>query len=141
MSKEEVFLYAVAMQIVMKIVCFILGYLTVRLGYDLIKSGVKGEFKFSANMGGMKADLASVSPGLLFVVLGVFLIGYAMYVEKKVDVTSQAAGKPPVLAIPQTLPFENSKADSSAGNKPKPLTIPNTLPFSSAKKDTLKGGQ
>ena len=69
----------------MKIVCFILGYLTIRLGYKLIASGVKGEFKFSASLGGVKADLASISPGLLFVLLGVFLIGYAIYVKKEVN--------------------------------------------------------
>ena len=50
----------------------------------MIASGVKGEFKFSASLGGVKADLASISPGLLFVLLGVLLIGYAIYVEKEV---------------------------------------------------------
>ena len=68
--------------IFMKIVCFILGYLTIRLGYLLISSGVTGQFKFSAKLAGAQADLASVSPGLLFVLLGVLLIGYAIYVEK-----------------------------------------------------------
>ena len=67
----------------MKIVVFILGYLTIKLGYKLISSGVKGEFKFSANLGGVKTDLASVSPGLLFVLLGILLIGFAVYVEKE----------------------------------------------------------
>jgi hypothetical protein len=73
-----------ALIIFMKIVCFILGYLIIRLGYKLIASGVKGEFKFSASIGGVKADIASISPGLLFVLLGVLLIGYAIYVEKEV---------------------------------------------------------
>ena len=93
----------------MKIVCFILGYLTVRLGYDLIKSGVKGEFKFSASFGGTKADLASVSPGLLFVLLGVGLVGYAIYVDKGVTLTypSSAVRAPVDLVEPSTsdLPF------------------------------------
>ncbi len=48
------------MVILMKIVCFILGYLTIRLGYELIASGVKGEFKFSAQPGGAKAALAGM---------------------------------------------------------------------------------
>jgi len=74
-----------ALIIAMKIVCFILGYLTIRLGYELIASGVKGDFKFSASLGGVKADLASVSPGLLFVLLGAFLIGYAIYVDKEAN--------------------------------------------------------
>lgn len=78
------YMVSFALIIFMKIVCFILGYLTIRLGYQLISSGVKGEFKFSANLGGAKADLASVSPGLLFVLLGVSLIGYSIYVPKGV---------------------------------------------------------
>ncbi len=84
MSAEETHLIAFSMIILMKIVVFILGYLTIKLGYKLISSGVKGEFKFSANLGGVKTDLASVSPGLLFVLLGILLIGFAVYVEKEV---------------------------------------------------------
>jgi len=72
------------MGVFMKIVCFILGYLTIRLGYLLIASGARGEFKFSAKFAGIKADLASISPGLLFVLLGTILIGYAIYVEKEI---------------------------------------------------------
>ena len=87
MSSEEAFVVSFALLILMKIVCFILGYLTVRLGYELIKSGVKGEFKFSASFGGSKADLASVSPGLLFVLLGVGLVAYAIGIEKSVKLT------------------------------------------------------
>lgn len=92
----------------MKIVCFILGYLTIRLGHQLIASGVKGEFKFSANLGGAKADLASVSPGLLFVLLGVLLIGYAIYVEKGVTMEYKPASqieKPEKPPIPDKSPF------------------------------------
>jgi len=90
------FITCFALVILMKIVCFIIGYLTVRLGYQLIASGIKGEFKFSANLGGAKADLASVSPGLLFVVLGVFLTGYAIYVEKECKTKTIIEGTPPV---------------------------------------------
>ena len=82
-------LLAFAMIILMKIVCFILGYLIVRLGFVLIKSGVTGEFKFAGSWAGFKADLASVSPGLLFVLLGVFLISFAMYSDKSVNVHRQ----------------------------------------------------
>lgn len=79
----------------MKIICFILGYLTIRLGYKLIKSGVTGEFKFSTSLSSFKADLASVSPGLLFVLLGVILIGYAMSEDKSVDVTTKSKNSVP----------------------------------------------
>lgn len=74
-----------ALIILLKIVCFILGYLTIKLGYRLINSGAKGQFKFSAKIGSIKGNLVSVSPGLFFVLLGVMLIGYAMYVEKGVE--------------------------------------------------------
>jgi hypothetical protein len=70
--------------VLLKIVCFILGYLTVRLGQQLILSGAKGEFKFSARISGAGADLVSVSPGLLFLLLGIFLIGFAIQVDKGV---------------------------------------------------------
>ena len=92
MSTEVTFVASGALVVFMKIVCFILGYLTIRLGYKLIDAGVKGSFKFSASLGGAKADLASVSPGLLFVLLGVFLIGYAIYVNKAFVFTPVASG-------------------------------------------------
>ena len=96
----------------MKIVCFILGYLIISLGYKLIVSGVKGEFKFSANLGGFKTDLASVSPGLLFVLLGVLLIGYAIHVDKTVTL---GINEKPVIVDPHEeeshlkIPTEDTK--------------------------------
>jgi|EndMetStandDraft_4_1072995.scaffolds.fasta_scaffold00316_6 hypothetical protein len=71
----------------MKIICFTLGYLIVRLGYKLISAGVTGKFNFTADMKGTKLGLASSSPGLLFVLLGTILIGYAIKVDKSVDYT------------------------------------------------------
>lgn len=109
MTPETVYLLSLAMIILMKIVCFILGYLTIRLGYNLISSGVKGEFKFSAKLSGFKTDLASVSPGLLFVLLGIFLIGFAIYVEKEVTLEKKPGvniEKPDVI-IPDKSPFDD----------------------------------
>ena len=71
--------------VLLKVICFILGYLTVRLGQQLISSGAKGEFKFSTRISGVRADLVSVSPGLLFLLLGIFLIGFAINVDKSVS--------------------------------------------------------
>ena len=99
-SEEWAFVFSFALVILMKITCFILGYLTIHLGYLLIASGVKGEFKFSAELGGVKTDLASVSPGLLFVLLGVLLIGYAMYVEKGVTLEKKEQPKAPQVLTP-----------------------------------------
>lgn len=104
-----VYLVSLSLIFTMKIACFILGYLTVRLGYQLISAGVKGEFKFSGQLLGLKADLASVSPGLLFVALGVFLIGYAIHVEKDAYIhlpgakvqTQQPAAPPPETPVPE----------------------------------------
>lgn len=87
MTPESLTLFSFALVVLMKIVCFILGYLTIRLGHDLIASGAKGEFKFSAKMSGATTNLASVSPGLLFVLLGTMLIGFAMFVEKGATLT------------------------------------------------------
>lgn len=78
----NVVIYFPLMVILLKLVCFIIGYLIIRLGYKLINSGVKGEFKFTGETKGVKGGLVSSSPGLLFVLLGAILIGYAMYVNK-----------------------------------------------------------
>ncbi|QEC75866.1 hypothetical protein [Mucilaginibacter ginsenosidivorax] len=75
----------------LKIFCFTLGYLIVRLGYKLISAGVTGKFNFTADMKGTKLGLASSSPGLLFVLLGTFLIGYAIKVDKSVDYTKSVS--------------------------------------------------
>jgi len=56
-----------ALIVLEKIVCFIIGYLIVRLGYKLLISGIKGEFKFTSEYKGIKGGLISSSPGLLFV--------------------------------------------------------------------------
>jgi len=92
----------------MKVTCFILGYLIVRLGFDLIRDGVKGEFTFKSSLGGFKADLVSVSPGLLFVLLGVILIGYSMWVNKSFStneretVTTRPKGSTNSISVPNT---------------------------------------
>jgi len=121
MSAESTYLITFAMIIGMKIVCFILGYLTIKLGYKLISSGVKGEFKFSAKLGGVKTDLASVSPGLLFVLLGVFLIGFAIFVEKGATLEKKPRNniEKPEVSIPTKSPFEDLKNDklSKKGEK------------------------
>ena len=97
----------------MKLTCFVLGYLVVRLGYELLVAGIRGKFKFKTEVSGFKADLRSVSPGLLFVLLGVLLIGYAIFVPKvgEFEVPAEAAttglnaaGPPPVGPLPMPEP-------------------------------------
>ena len=65
-----------------KLVVLIVGYLIVKLGYILLKSGIEGNFKFKANFNGLKSDLVSSSPGLLFLLLGVILIVSSLNVKK-----------------------------------------------------------
>lgn len=73
----------------LKIVVFVLGYLTIKLGKELLVLGVKGEFQFSGKLAGTRADLRSASPGLLFLLLGIALIGYGIAVDKTVLVNEK----------------------------------------------------
>ena len=91
--------------LVLKLVCFLLGYGVVRLGAELLREGVKGEFKFKGSFVGAKADLISASPGLLFLLLGVALIAYAMWVPKEISYSASMVGavaetKPPDVKVP-----------------------------------------
>jgi len=83
-----------ALIVLLKMTCFIIGYLIVRLGYNLLVSGIKGEFKFTSEYKGIKGGLISSSPGLLFVLLGTLLIAYTVFVDKpfKYDWGKQKAG-------------------------------------------------
>ncbi len=98
LSPEFLYLFSYALVILMKIVCFIISYKIVKLGYVLVQSGVKGEFKFSSNFAGFKADLASVSPGLLFVLLGVLFMVVAITVNK--TITYRNEGIAPTQYVP-----------------------------------------
>jgi hypothetical protein len=93
-SGEWLFAYGLFLLFAIKITALILGFLTIRMGAMLIKTGALGEFKFSTSFGGAKADLASVSPGLLFVVLGIGLIGYSVWVKKSVDFDTRPTVQP-----------------------------------------------
>jgi hypothetical protein len=82
-TDKNILLLSYSLIIFLKIICLVVAYLIIRLGYNLIASGVKGEFKFSGKIGGYKADLISVSPGLLFVFLGVLMVCYAISIKKE----------------------------------------------------------
>lgn len=84
----------------LKCVALILGYLCVRLGHQLLFAGVKGEFQFSAKGFGASTTLKAVSPGLLFVLLGVLLMIYAVAVNKVVDVSMPANTTAPEVPLP-----------------------------------------
>lgn len=96
-------LWSFTLIIGMKLVIFVIGYKVVKLGYDLLSKGVEGKFKFSAEIQGVKADLVSVSPGLLFVLLGCFLIGFALFVDKELKLEFPTIQQPQNLAPPRDL--------------------------------------
>lgn len=95
----------------LKVLCVIVGFLIVQIGSDLLRRGISGEFKFVGSMAGGKADLRSASPGLLFLLLGALLIGYAMWVTKISEVTVSTAGTSGVPAVP--LPKEEPPRSQS----------------------------
>lgn len=66
-----------------KLATLIVGYLITRMGYDLLVKGVTGGFEFRGDISGVKADLVSASPGLLFLVLGVALMATSVLKENK----------------------------------------------------------
>jgi hypothetical protein len=70
-------------------------------------------------LGGAKADLASISPGLLFVALGVFLIGYAIYVEKEVHFSPSPISVPaaPDVKVPTGSPFGHKEQTADKEGK------------------------
>ena len=77
-----------------RILSLVIGYCIVRIGYKLILSGVKGEFKFSSDFKGIKAGLVGSSPGLLFLLLGVLLMISAVMDSEKLPNTSFGNGSP-----------------------------------------------
>ena len=113
-SPENLYLISFSLIILMKIVCFILSYKIIKLGYNLISAGVKGEFKFSSDFIGFKSDLQSLSPGLLFIVLGVLLMMVAIFTDKAITFQSSKKTAPPV-AVDSTGAFNDSTIIPEAG--------------------------
>jgi hypothetical protein len=122
MSSDIAYCISLALAFSVKIVGLILGYLTIRLGYQLIVSGVRGEFKFSAKLSGLKADLTNISPGLLFVILGVLLIGYALHFEKGAEFTEKA--RVGIGGAPLTPPWDLSAEKAGPFSERAPLPPP-----------------
>ena len=70
-----------------KLCGLVLGYLVVRLGYAALEKGLKGDFElFGKISGGWGLTLRSVSPGLLFVLLGSLLAGFTLYLDRPLGV-------------------------------------------------------
>jgi hypothetical protein len=91
-----------------KIATLILGYLFAKLGHDLFLRGVKGEFKFHAEMKGVKADLASASPGLFFILMGTVIVAVGLYKGLSIE-TLPATTPAREMAVEQPLPSDTEK--------------------------------
>jgi len=101
-----------------KLAAMLVGYLFARLGFALFLRGVTGEFKFSADIKGLKADLVSVSPGLFLILMGTIVLCVTLYKGFSVDfpstlsqglpqVTQPADGERPRTGLPASnLPAE-----------------------------------
>ena len=83
-NDREFLIQLMLMFFAMKAIVFVLGFLTIRMGHSLIRDGVKGNFTFTTEAKGIKGALQSSSPGLLFILLGVGLIAYAMWLKQSV---------------------------------------------------------
>ena len=89
-------LLAGSMIIFMKLCVIIVAYKIVKLGHDLILKGAKGEFSFMAGFKGFSADLQSVSPGLLFVLLGCAVLVIAVttkFPQESTETTTQSSNE------------------------------------------------
>lgn len=78
-------IFAISSVLIIKLTAMVAGYKIVSLGHDALVKGLKGEFLFTSNLAkdrGMM--LKGASPGLLFVLLGSLLIGWAIYIDKPI---------------------------------------------------------
>ena len=113
-SSDKLVLLNLTYLLILKLACFGIGFLIVRLGHSLMLAGAKGEFKFTGSLAGIKSDLVSASPGLLYLLLGTTLIGYAMLVDKEIGRDQRPAGPEvslpaPNVALPQLPASSQSK--------------------------------
>lgn len=114
---KETIRYAIFLGFALKTIIFVLGFLTVKMGHTLIRDGVKGSFKFSTETKGIKGALQSSSPGLLFVLLGVFIMAYALFQHKGVQLFEDAlqSGK---QGIEQTVGVPSSSDEDENADQP-----------------------
>jgi len=110
---KDTVLAAIIMGFALKGLVFFLGFVTVRMGYTLIREGVKGSFKFTTEAKGLKGALQSSSPGLLFVVLGVFVMGFSMFQHKGVQLFEDAIGKSNPTKTEETTDGANSDSTTT----------------------------
>lgn len=90
--------------VIIKVTAMIVGYLIVKLGFDALVRGIKGEFDFSGKLASHgELRLLSASPGLFFILFGSLIIIWALTVEKPVWATYYDVATPPPASslVPQ----------------------------------------
>ena len=102
-------LLAGTLVVLLKLVALIIGFKIIKLGYNLLIMGVKGEFKFNADLLGNKADLRSASPGLLFLLLGCMLCGWVVSIEFEQNVDILTRHKTTNNKMPKLPPMINGQ--------------------------------
>lgn len=107
--EQQLVLVNLSLLFLLKLACFTFGFLIVRIGAQLLREGIKGEFKFRSSVAGAKADLVSASPGLLFLLLGVILIGYAMGIPKSIEYEHDSKPDPTPKGEPLLPPMPSEK--------------------------------
>lgn len=95
--------------LIIKVLLILVAYFVIRMGYQLLVDGVKGNFKFNTELHGVKADLVSASPGTFFLLLGVSVLLYTLHEESTVSYkqsVDQISAEDKVHApIPEKNPF------------------------------------
>jgi len=91
--------------VIVKLAAIIAGYGIIKMGYEALMKGVKGEFDFG---GKTKSDiefkLVSTSPGLFFVLFGAFIIIWALFVKQPMHFSYSA--DTPVAASEKIAPTQ-----------------------------------
>jgi hypothetical protein len=104
---------AVTAIVLIKVTAIVVGYKIVKLGYDALIRGAKGEFDFGGKIEN-KAELKLIatSPGLFFVLFGSFVVMWALFVEKPVSYSSSTTHevvKPSTAITPEPMRRDDEK--------------------------------
>ena len=100
----------IAAILAMKLTAIVVGYKIVKLGYEALIRGIKGEFDFGGKITNQaEVKLLSASPGLFFVLFGSFVICWALFVEKPVSFEKETIKTDAPTSLTQPEPMETKK--------------------------------
>lgn len=104
--------------LVIRLAAIFAGVFVVRLGHDSLLKGVKGDFEFD----GKWAKLKGSSPGLLFVLLGCIIIGWALQATHSGDRVTEITES--IELTNQSETPDSTNADNSLDVPPPPEVPP-----------------